>query len=71
MYSLNTCFMIYIVHGHRSLPDGTPFSDDAVLLYDIHLIMLANAFSEPLFKVFDPMMWVKILWKNYVESLKK
>lgn len=32
--------------------------------------MLANAFSEPLFKLFDPMMWARIIWKRYLRSLK-
>ena len=45
--------------------------EDELLLYDIHLIMLANAFSEPLFKVLDPMMWGRFGWKYYVKSLKE
>ena len=37
--------MIYIVYGHRDF--GTESQDDheSVLVYDIHLLMLANAFS--------------------------
>jgi hypothetical protein len=64
MYIFNSCFMIYIVHGQY------PQESNELLLYDIHFIMLANAFSEPLFKLFDPVMWHKILWKRYIRSLK-
>lgn len=32
--------------------------------------MLANAFSEPLFKIFDPIMWWRILWRNYIKNLQ-
>jgi len=32
--------------------------------------MLANAFSEPLFKLLDPIMWFGVIWKRYVMSLK-
>lgn len=31
--------------------------------------MLANAFSEPLFKIFDPEMWFRIIRKNYISKL--
>ena len=54
--------MIYIVH------DG---DSDGQLLYDIHLIMLANAFSEPLFKIFEPLMWMRVGWRAYVKSLSR
>lgn len=39
MYFINTCFTVYIVHGN--------WIDDSeqVLLWDIHLILLTNAFS--------------------------
>jgi hypothetical protein len=56
--------MIYIVHGQY------PEETNELLLYDIHFIMLANAFSEPLFKLFDPIMWYRILWKSYLKGLK-
>ena len=50
--------MIYIVHGHINIENypqsGLISEQDQVLLYDIHLIMVANAFSEPLFKLLDP-----------------
>lgn len=55
--------MIYIVHG-KYIDDS-----DGLLLYDIHMIMLANAFSEPLFKIFDPLMWGRILMRFYIKSL--
>lgn len=71
LYILNTCFMIYIVHSHRSFETVDGLEQDHVLIYDIHLIMLANAFSEPLFKLFDPIMWARIIWKNYVAGIKK
>ena len=70
LYILNTCFMIYIVHGHQD-SQLREQEQNHVLIYDIHLIMLANAFSEPLFKLVDPLMWAKIFWKNYVSSIKK
>jgi hypothetical protein len=50
MYFINTCFTVYIVHGNW-LDDS-----DQILLWDIHLIMLTNAFSEPLAKLIDPTM---------------
>lgn len=31
--------------------------------------MIANAFSEPLFKLLDPIMWYKIVRKRYIKSL--
>lgn len=55
--------MIYIIHGEY------PEESNELLLYDIHFIMLANAFSEPLFKLCDPIMWYKIMWKRYLKSL--
>lgn len=46
--------MIYIVHSHRDFLEVKPIEEQNILIYDIHLIMLANAFSEPLYKVLDP-----------------
>lgn len=39
IYVFNSCFMIYTVHGEY------PEESGELLLIDIHLIMLANAFS--------------------------
>ena len=70
--------MIYIVHGHidnniqnKKTKEGRVSEQDQVLLYDIHLIMVANAFSEPLFKLFDPIMWARFFWRKYIQTLKK
>ena len=32
--------------------------------------MISNAFSEPLFKLFDPIMWFRIFRRLYVSRLK-
>lgn len=32
--------------------------------------MLANAFSEPLYKIFDPEMWYRVGRRKYIASLK-
>lgn len=63
LYVLNSCFTIYIIHGQY------PQESSELLLYDIHIIMLANAFSEPLFKLLDPFMWHKVIMKRYIRSL--
>lgn len=44
-YIFNTCFMIYIVHGNEVRSPGSPLDQENILIYDIHLLMLANAFS--------------------------
>lgn len=31
--------------------------------------MLANAFSEPLFKIFDPEMWFRYFKRKYISRL--
>ncbi len=53
-----------MVHGNTK-------EDTAELLFaDIHIIMLANAFSEPLFKLLDPVMWGRVVMRYYVSRLK-
>lgn len=50
---------------------GSTKEDTAQLLFaDIHLVMIANAFSEPLFKLVDPLMWYRIAMRWYVTRLK-
>jgi hypothetical protein len=56
--------VVYIVHEHN-INDTK-----ALLLTDIHLVMLANAFSEPLFKLFDPVMWYRIVRRWMVSKMK-
>lgn len=62
--------MIYIVHSKRDLSDLRPYEQENILIYDIHLIMLANAFSEPLYKIFDPEMWFRVGKRKYIARLK-
>lgn len=63
-YVINSCCLVYMVHGN------TPHDTAQLLFADIHLIMIANAFSEPLFKLFDPVMWYRIIMRAYVRRLK-
>jgi hypothetical protein len=62
MYFINTCFTVYIVHGNW-LEDS-----EQILLWDIHLIMLTNAFSEPFAKVFDPTMLYRHLMRLWIRT---
>lgn len=57
IFIINSCFTIYIVHG------GAVEGSNRQLIIDIHTIMLTNSFSEPLFKIFDPIMWFKLIKK--------
>lgn len=62
-YVINACCLVYIVHGATK-------EDTAQLLFaDIHIVMIANAFSEPLFKLFDPVMWGRSVMRCYVSRL--
>lgn len=63
-YIINSCCIVYIVH-EQNIKDTKE-----LLLTDIHLVMLANAFSEPLFKLFDPVMWFRIFRRCYISRLK-
>ena len=62
MYFINTCFTVYIVHGNWI------HDSQQVLLYDIHLIMLTNAFSEPLAKLLDPTMLWRGIERTYIST---
>lgn len=53
MYFINTCFTVYIVHGNWLE------NSSQILIWDIHLIMLTNAFSEPFAKLLDPTMMLR------------
>ena len=75
MYMFNTCFMVYIVHYQHSLkqvPGKTELSKksrDTLLVYDIHLLLLFTALFDPIYKLMDPFMWFRILWRNHVSAL--
>ena len=36
------------------------------LIWDIHFILLCNAFSTPIFKCFDPILWLRKLMVTYI-----
>jgi hypothetical protein len=76
MYIFNTCFMIYVIHmRHRPSVDPEPGNElptiqrDHILLYDIHILMLINSLSDPIYKLIDPFMWFGILRRRYIASL--
>jgi hypothetical protein len=39
------------------------------LIWDIHLILLTNAFSTPIYKIFDPFAWYRRLKRVYIKLL--
>lgn len=61
--------MIYIVHSHREFVEVKPIDEQNILIYDIHLIMLVNAFSEPLYKILDPEMWFRVIKRKYIKNI--
>jgi len=58
--------MPYIVHGKFDKVEKTE-----LLIRDIHMIMLANAFATPIGRIFDVFQWYKIFLRYQIERTPK
>jgi len=63
LFIIKSSLTIYIVHG------AAIKGNNQLLLYDIHLVMLTTALSGPLYKLINPRMIIRAIWRYYIIHL--